>query len=95
MAYRKNNKILLSNKLALLTISLNKLSCFLEGFYTTLQLALIILFTNNVDLKNNLFEVNFIPCHVLSIMMFKCTLMKEQINFLKSKSIPRLNENVK
>ena len=28
----------------------------------------------------------FIPCHVLSIMMFKCTLMKEQINLLKSKS---------
>ena len=26
----------------------------------------------------------FIPCHVLSIMMFKCTLMKEQINHLKS-----------
>ncbi len=25
-----------------------------------------------------------IPCHVLSKMMFKCTLMKEQINFLKS-----------
>jgi len=29
----------------------------------------------------------FIPCHVLSIMMFKCTLMKEQINLLKSKSM--------
>ncbi len=26
----------------------------------------------------------FTLCHVLSIMMFKCTLMKEQINFLKS-----------
>jgi hypothetical protein len=31
--------------------------------------------------------VYLIPCHVLSIMMFKCTLMKEQINFLKIKSI--------
>ena len=30
-----------------------------------------------------------IPCHVLSIMMFKCTLMKEQINFLKIK----INQN--
>ncbi len=29
----------------------------------------------------------FIPCHVLSVMMFKCTLMMEQINLLKSKSI--------
>jgi len=28
----------------------------------------------------------FIPYHVLSKMMFKCTLMKEQINFFKSKS---------
>jgi len=33
-----------------------------------------------------LFYFYFTPCHVLSIMMFKCTLMKEQINFLKSKS---------
>jgi hypothetical protein len=34
-----------------------------------------------------LFYFIFIPCHVLSIMMFKCTLMKEQINHLKSKSM--------
>jgi len=31
-----------------------------------------------------LFYYHFIPCHLLSIMMFKCTLMKEQINCLKS-----------
>ncbi len=33
-----------------------------------------------------LLKYSFIPCHVLSIMVFKCTLMKEQINFSKSKS---------
>ena len=33
------------------------------------------------------YSILFIPCHVLSIMMFKCTLMKEQINFLKIKKI--------
>ena len=33
-----------------------------------------------------LFYFIFIPCHVLSIMMFKCTLTKEQINHLKSKN---------
>ncbi len=36
------------------------------------------------------FLVYLIPCHVLSIMMFKCTLMKEQINFLKIKSKSKL-----
>jgi len=36
--------------------------------------------------------VYLIPCHVLSIMMFKCTLMKEQINFLKIKNQPNLSQ---
>ena len=31
------------------------------------------------------YSILFILCHVHSIMMFKCTLMKEQINFLKIK----------
>jgi hypothetical protein len=41
-----------------------------------------------------LFYFIFIPCHVLSIMMFKCTLMKEQINHLKSKSKIKIKSNV-
>ncbi len=32
-----------------------------------------------------------IPCHVLSIMMFKGTLMKEQINFLKKQINKQMN----
>jgi hypothetical protein len=58
-----------------------------NAFNEMLQKGPIKQTTNNYVLRlNDLFySILFIPCHILSIMMFKCTLMKEQINFFKIK----------